>query len=117
MVAAKVSREQNLVVLDNIIFGSGGQWLDPVKFSTTVLRFTPFNCLYCGKFCDGNKVIMCMFNNGECHESNCLIHRGIQTGHQTTSYCSQPVGLDLFTRTSCSLDTLAATIVPEMVSD
>jgi len=61
MVAAKVSREQNLVVLD--IFGSGGQWLDLVKFSTAVLSFTPFNCLYYGKFCDGNKVIMCMFHN------------------------------------------------------
>ena len=46
MVAAKVSREQNLVGLD--IFGSGGQWLDPMKFSTAVLRFTPFNFLYRG---------------------------------------------------------------------
>ena len=71
MVAAKVSREQNLVVLD--IFGSGGQWLDLVKFSTAVLRFTPLNCLYCGKFCDGNKVIMHMLNNRECHGSNLIV--------------------------------------------
>ena len=39
MVAAKVSRHQNLVVLD--IFGSGGQWLDPVKFFTAVLQGVP----------------------------------------------------------------------------